>query len=121
MPRGGARPGSGPKKKAIVPTSAVSVEAQRRSKVIYDALVRDPEPEDSPEIKKWRLIVDHEPAYLWKMFEHAEGRAVHTVNHLHDKPIEMNVHLDLSARIAGARRRAALGIDAEPKRRNSRS
>lgn len=105
MPRGGARPGAGAKRKLIPPTGAESPAAQRRSKAIYEALVRPADKKDSFEIKKWREIIDREPAYLWKMFEHAEGRAVHTVNHLHDKPIEINMNVNLAERIAAARRR----------------
>ena len=105
MPRGGARPGCGAKRKIKQPTGAESAQAQSRSKLIYEALVRPADPKDSPEIQKWREIVNHEPAYLWKMFEHSEGRAIHTVNHLHDKPIEMNVNLNLAERIASARKK----------------
>ena len=104
MPRGGARPGCGAKKK-LKPPGSESAAAQRRSKAIYDAHVRPADPKDSLEIQIWRGIVAHEPAYLWKMFEHGEGRAVHTVNHLHDKPIEMNVNLNLAERIASARKK----------------
>lgn len=96
--RGGARAGAGRKKKPQVPTSAVSAAEQRRSKMIYAALTREPSDKDSFEIKKWREIVNADPSYLWKMFEHSEGRAVHTVNHLHDKPIDLNVNLKLSER-----------------------
>lgn len=105
MARGGARPGSGPKKKLKAPTGAGSIPEQRRSKRIYEALVRDADPKDSAEITKWREIINHEPAYLWKMFEHSEGRAVHTVNHLHDKPIEMNVNLSMAEVVRAVRLR----------------
>ena len=35
-----------------------------------------------------------------------DGKAVHNVNHIHDKPIELNVNLELGERLAAARKRA---------------
>ena len=107
MARGGARPGSGPKKKGIPKSSAATPEARRRSSILYEALTRPPRPDDSYEIQYWRRFTDKDAGLLWKLFEHSEGRAVHTVNHLHDKPIEMNVNLKLGERLALARKRAA--------------
>jgi hypothetical protein len=43
-----------------------------------------------------------------RLDDKAYGRAVHTVNHLHDKPIEMNVTVTLSEAIQKARKRAGL-------------
>ena len=37
-----------------------------------------------------------------------DGRAVQTVNHVHDKPIEMNVTVSLAEAIQKARKRLAL-------------
>jgi len=42
--------------------------------------------------------------------DRAYGRPMDTVNHLHDKPIEMNVTFSLSDRIKRARERAAAAI-----------
>lgn len=39
--------------------------------------------------------------------DRAYGRPVDTVNHLHDKPIEMNVNVSLSEAIQKARKRAS--------------
>lgn len=55
--------------------------------------------------------------------DRAYGRPVDTVNHLHDKPIEMNVTFSLSERIKRARERAAIASAAavkgwETRRRN---
>ena len=41
--------------------------------------------------------------YLW---DRADGKPVDTVNHLHDKPLEMNVTVSLADTIARARKRA---------------
>jgi len=38
--------------------------------------------------------------------DRAYGRPVDTVNHLHDKPLEMNVNVNLGQRLAAARKRA---------------
>jgi len=40
--------------------------------------------------------------------DRAHGRPVDTVNHLHDKPIEMNLTVTLSEEIQNARKRAGL-------------
>jgi hypothetical protein len=106
MPRGGARPGSGPKRKIIPKSSAVTPEARRRSSILYEALVRPARKDDSYEIQLWRSFTIRDSGILWKLFEHSEGRAIHTVNHLHDKPLELNLNVNLGQRLAAARKRA---------------
>lgn len=46
----------------------------------------------------------HARKYLW---DRRDGKPVDTVNHLHDKPIEMNVTVSLSEAIQKARKRVA--------------
>lgn len=109
MPRGGARPNSGPKKKHI---PEVPVE-RRKSEILLEALNRPADPKDSYQVQEWRKLTEAQDlnvraTYRWKLTEHAWGRAVHTVNHLHDKPIEMNVTVTLSEAIQKARKRAGI-------------
>src|ERR1700690_1979509 len=40
------------------------------------------------------------------LYDKRDGKAVHTVNHLHDKPIEMNLTLSLAETVQKARKRA---------------
>jgi hypothetical protein len=105
LPRGGARPGSGPKKKSIPQSSAVTLEARRRSSILYEALTREARPDDSYEIQLWRSYTVRDSGVLWRLFEHSEGRAVHTVNHLHDKPLEMNVNVSIAEVVRKVRER----------------
>lgn len=108
MPRGGKRPNSGPKRKLI---AAAPVD-KREAMVILEALDRPASPDDSYKIQQWRRLteagaLDIALGARWKLFEHAHGRSVHTVNHLHDKPIEMNVNVSLAEAVQKARKRVS--------------
>lgn len=107
MPRGGKRPNSGPKRK-ILPEIPVDT---RKSAVLLEALNRPKREDDSYEVQQWRRLTEARDInvrglYRWRLFEHSEGRSIQTVNHLHDKPIEMNVTLSLATEIQKARQRA---------------
>lgn len=41
-----------------------------------------------------------------KLIDRRDGQAVRNLNHMHDKPIEMNINLNLGQRLAAARKRA---------------
>lgn len=106
MPRGGKRPNSGPKRKLI----AEAPVDKREAMVILEALDRPAASTDSYKIQQWRRLteagaLDIALGARWKLFEHAHGRSVHTVNHLHDKPIEMNVNLSMSEIVRQVRKR----------------
>lgn len=108
MPSGGARPGSGPKKKERPPVP----ETKRESEILLEVLNRPAQPTDSYEVQQWRKLTEAKDlnirgTYRWKLFEHARGRAIHTVNHLHDKPIQVEHTLLLAEEIREARQRSS--------------
>ena len=109
MPKGGARAGAGRKAKPRLP----ALETANRAIQLLEALNRPANEKDSYEIKRWRLLTEAMDLRIQldartRLDDKAYGRAVHTVNHLHDKPIEMNVTVTLSEAIQKARKRAGL-------------
>jgi hypothetical protein len=100
--RGGARTGAGRKKRETpAKIDARSTEGQNRASRIIAALNQEPNPKkpDSYEIKKFRAIDDASVGdsldlRKW-LYDKADGKAVQTINHLHDKPIEVNATLSL--------------------------
>lgn len=106
--RGGARSGAGRKAKPKVEPVGDKSAASR----ILEALNRSADPKDSHEIVQFRKIDTsgtRESLDLRKyLYDKRDGKAVHTVNHLHDKPIEMNVTLSLAESVQKARKRAGL-------------
>lgn len=78
--------------------------------MLLEALNRPRHENDSYEIQQWRKLTEARDInirglYRWRLFEHSEGRSIQTVNHLHDKPIEMNVNFNLAEVIAKGRSR----------------
>ena len=106
MPRGGARPNSGPKPKPKVP----GVRDKNAAAYLLEGLNRPARSDDSFELQRFRAIDNSGPGMSLDLrkylYDKRDGKAVHTVNHLHDKPIEMNVNLVLSEAIQKARKRA---------------
>lgn len=56
----------------------------------------------------WRALCMKGQGALEYLWNRDEGRPVQNVNHLHDKPIEMNVTLSLAEAVQKARKRAGL-------------
>jgi len=110
--RGGARPGAGRRKTRLIPMpiDGRSTSGQRKAQEIIDALNRPAKDSDSYEIKQFRLIDDagvRESLDLRRwLYDKVSGKAMQTVNHLHDKPIEHNVTLTLSERFRVAMQKA---------------
>lgn len=125
MPRGGKREGAG-RKKVERPTNASvasRVLAQAKAEQLWLALI-DLERRrlginksgDLSEAEKGAITgPDYQGRFsiipltnlLRYLEDRAFGRPVDTVNHLHDKPIEMHHTFSLSDRIKRARERAA--------------
>ena len=96
MPRGGARPGAGRRKLERPPNVADKNAAAR----LIDALNSQPKKDEPEEIAGWRGLWDSATAAIRLdtrkyLYDKRDGKAVHTVNHLHDKPIEMHHTLSL--------------------------
>src|SRR5208282_6505404 len=104
MPRGGKRvPAAG---KAIgrprKPVAPVVSDRNSAGRLI-DALHAPPTADEPEEIAGWRGLWDSTAADIRLrtriyLYDKRDGRAVHTVNHLHDKPIEHTLTLNLSER-----------------------
>lgn len=105
--RGGSRPGAGRRKMERLP----DVRDKNAAAHILDALNRPAHSGDSYEIVRWRAIdnsgVNASLDLRKYLYDKRDGKAVHTVNHLHDKPIEMNVNISMSEAIRKARLRVA--------------
>ncbi len=106
MPRGGARPNSGPKPKPKIP----QVQDRSAAAKMLEALNRPADSKDTYEIKMWRAIDNEGPRESLDLrkylYDKRDGKAVHTVNHLHDKPIEHTVTHTLSERFKIAMEKA---------------
>lgn len=71
----------------------------------------DPKKQESIEVAGWRRLwdsLDKRIALETRryLYDRAKGKATVTVNHLHDKPIEHNVNLNLSERFRIAMQKA---------------
>ena len=87
-----------------------ALNAKEQFKCCPDVLA-DKSPNPHPCLKCMLLRDARDPGPLgnstrkW-LTEMAQGKAVHHVNHMHDKPIDINVNLNLGQRLAAARKRA---------------
>lgn len=69
-----------------------------------------PDEGDPVEVSSWRPLWEskNEPIKLRTriyLYDQAKGRAVDTVNHVHDKPIDLNVNLSMAEVIREVRQR----------------
>jgi hypothetical protein len=105
--KGGARPGAG-RKRREAPVEIIdgrTVTGKDHAQYLIDQLNADFDPKktDSLEVAGWRRLwdsLDKRIALETRryLYDKAKGKAVITVNHLHDKPIEHNVTHSLSER-----------------------
>lgn len=109
MPRGGKRQNAGRKRKEPKPEA---VTKQLATEVL--ALTARPIhiAECLCEMCRWWAVLTAADARLRfdalkYLTDRRDGKAVQTVNHLHDKPIEMNVNFSLAAEIQKARQRVS--------------
>src|ERR1700690_1180745 len=113
--RGGARAGAGRRKNKAENAAAQTGEAPRKSLAteILESLGKDIKhpPDCKCQRCLWRMhataIGPHGRDSLKYLWDRADGKPVDTVNHLHDKPIDINVNVSLSEAIQKARKRAA--------------
>ena len=120
MPRGGKRPGAGaPRRKPEVLPQADKKIASQVLESLSDKKWNHNHPEPDKdgkngcpcEVCRWRrLILESKDGrlefdVLKYLTDRRDGKAVQTVNHLHDKPIEMNVNVSMSELVRGVRKR----------------
>ena len=105
--RGGKRPGAGRPRK---PKPESVVDRGAAAKLI--AALNSPRVErESAEIAGWRELWDAEDGRVRLdtrkyLYDKRDGKAMHTVNHLHDKPLEVNMTHSLSERFRIAMEKA---------------
>jgi hypothetical protein len=117
MPRGGKRPNAGRKARPTIPLEANKrIATEVLSMVGYDIGHITPDKNGKGpcdcELCTWFELL-HESGDLRLRFDvlkyltdRRDGKAVQTVNHVHDKPIEMNVTVSLAESVQKARKRA---------------
>lgn len=113
--RGGSRPGAGRKKREITPVTLIdgrTVTGQQHAQWLIDRLNAPFDPKkETLELAGWRRLwdsLDKRIALECRryLYDKARGKATITVNHLHDKPQELNVNLQLSDRFRLAMQKA---------------
>jgi tRNA U38,U39,U40 pseudouridine synthase TruA len=122
--KGGARPGSG-RKKATAPVTIIdgrTVTGTQHAQWLIDQLNAEfnPKKPETIEVAGWRRLwdsLDKRVALETRryLYDKAKGKAIITVNHVHDKPIEHNINLSLSERFRIAMQKA------DERLRNSRA
>ena len=113
--KGGARPGSG-RRKREAPVEIIdgrTVTGKDHAQYLIDQLNADYDPRklESIEVAGWRRLwdsLDKRIALETRryLYDKAKGKAVITVNHLHDKPIEHTMTLTVSERLRLAMEKA---------------
>jgi hypothetical protein len=113
--KGGARQGAG-RKKREAPVEIIdgrSVTGKDYAQQLIDQLCApfDPEKPECLEVAGWRRLwdaLDKRIALETRryLYDKAKGKAVITVNHLHDKPIEHNVTHTITERFRIAMEKA---------------
>ena len=112
--KGGARPNAG-RKKREAPAEIIdgrTVTGKDHAQRLIDQLNAefDPNTPETLEVAGWRRLwdsLDKRIALETRryLYDKAKGKAVITVNHLHDKPIEMNVNVSIAEVIRKVRER----------------
>ena len=112
--RGGPRPGAGRRRRAA-PVEFIdgrTVSGQQHAQWLIDRLNAEFDPKkETLELAGWRRLwdsLDKRIALECRryLYDKARGKATITVNHLHDKPQELNVNLNLSERFRLAMQKA---------------
>jgi len=112
--RGGARPGSG-RRKREAPVQIIDGRTVTGKDYAQDLIEKlnapfNPNKPESLEVAGWRRLWDSMDKRIALetrryLYDRAKGKAVVTVNHLHDKPIEMNVNLSMAEIVRKVRQR----------------
>lgn len=110
MAHGGARPGAGAPKKDKPPVLADKGAAARLIEVIGKP--KPHEPKCPCEICRWWELANAQDLRvrldtMKYLYDKRDGKAVQTVNHVHDKPIDMNVSLSMADVVRQVRQRKA--------------
>ena len=108
MARGGKRPNAGRKPKPKIPQ-----EANKRTATEVLGLVKRPIhiTDCECELCAWWVLLHVQDQRLRfdvrkYLTDRRDGKPVQTVNHIHDKPIDLNVNVSLAEVIQRARQRA---------------
>lgn len=111
--RGGPRSGAG-RKKREAPVQVIdgrSVSGQQHAQWLIDRLHAEFDPKkETLELAGWRRLWDSLDKRIALevrryLYDKAKGKATITVNHLHDKPIEMNLNVSMAEIVRKVRQR----------------
>lgn len=111
MPAGGKRPGAGRKPKATIEGEPLPPLPKNRTDYakLIDALNGDPKPDESDEVKGWRRYWDQAGnaglAVRKFLYSQKDGDPEHTVRYVQEKPMEVNVKVELSEVVRQVRER----------------
>lgn len=105
MPRGGKRTGAGRKAKP-----KLDLDSKGYAQGLLDALNRPAKPDDPYHIQEWRKLTENTDSRIrldsrTRVEDRALGKPIHTVNHLHDKPIDVNVNVSIAEVVRKVRER----------------
>jgi hypothetical protein len=115
--KGGARPGAGRKAKPKIPAAVTSALAGQILGHLGGQFEGKPLPSEA---KLWlALLSDPDKRLRFDVLKYLtdrrDGKAVQTVNHVHDKPIEHNVNMTLGEGMKLAMKKADLRVLNRPK------
>lgn len=106
MPRGGRRPGAGRKRQR--PDAGPAPDRSLAARVL--ALPPDAKPTDPRELGWHELLWTQDLRVRLDtrkyLTDRELGKAVQNINHIHDKPVELNVRFSLAEELEKARLRA---------------
>jgi hypothetical protein len=112
--RGGKRPNAGRKKREITPPEPIdgrTIKGRIRSGELIEKLNALPPKEGDPiDVAGWRRFwdsLDQRIALDTRKYLHNqhEGEPVKTINHVHDKPIDLNVNVSMADVVRQVRER----------------
>ena len=111
--RGGSRPGAGRKKTEVTPVTLIdgrTVSGQQHAQWLIDRLNTFDPKKETIELAGWRRLWDSMDKRIALetrryLYDRAKGKATITVNHLHDKPIEMNLNVSMAQIVRDVRER----------------
>jgi hypothetical protein len=111
MPSGGSRKGAGRKKVEPEQKPTTAPNKNLATEILDTLGIPDwkcPKCRDGNcEVCLWRMYAIRERGALEYLWNRRDGKPVHIVNHLHDKPIEHTVTVTLAETIQKARKRAS--------------
>jgi hypothetical protein len=112
MARGGKRSGAG-RRPRVAKIAPAPVTTKSNAAELIDALNRAPDKrrKDSRELAGWRELWEAKDLRICLdvrkyLYDKRDGKPVQSINHIHDKPIDLNVTHSLGERMLSAMAKA---------------